>query len=286
MQVCNGPALGLFTATELELLICGLPHLDFDALEAAAKYEGYSRWVCGLLVGVWSAGGIWGLVASVLQPQTCPSLTAATSVNLPAPHPTCPRPAGCRDDPVVRWFWQTLHGFNLDQKRAWLQVGGRGGAGLVVPEMHASPAWAQAWAHTGRFLIHCRTPGNLPSTAHHTACLLVGCAVHHGQRPSACGRPGAPAAADSAVGARHRAPAHRPHLLQRPAAARWGRWLGGFLMHTRLQRSAFSDTSTSTRPPCYLPPLLPLCAAEYASKEKLRQKLLLAIGWAQGFGLK
>lgn len=26
--------------------------------------------------------------------------------------------------------------------------------------------------------------------------------------------------------------------------------------------------------------------AEYSSKEKLRQKLLLAIGWAQGFGLK
>lgn len=44
VQVCNGPALGLFTAAELELLICGLPHLDFDALEAAANYEGYTRW--------------------------------------------------------------------------------------------------------------------------------------------------------------------------------------------------------------------------------------------------
>lgn len=52
VQVCNGPALGLFTAAELELLICGLPHLDFEALEAAAKYEGYTRW------GV-AAGGMW-----------------------------------------------------------------------------------------------------------------------------------------------------------------------------------------------------------------------------------
>jgi len=25
---------------ELELLVCGLPHLDFEALQSAAKYEG------------------------------------------------------------------------------------------------------------------------------------------------------------------------------------------------------------------------------------------------------
>jgi hypothetical protein len=35
----------LFNPPELELLVCGLPHLDFEQLEAAAKYEGgYSRW--------------------------------------------------------------------------------------------------------------------------------------------------------------------------------------------------------------------------------------------------
>ena len=45
LQVCSGPALTLFNPTELELLVCGLPHLDFEQLEAAAKYEGgYSRW--------------------------------------------------------------------------------------------------------------------------------------------------------------------------------------------------------------------------------------------------
>jgi ubiquitin-protein ligase E3 A len=39
-QVCGGPALQLFSPAELELLVCGLPHLDFDGLESAARYEG------------------------------------------------------------------------------------------------------------------------------------------------------------------------------------------------------------------------------------------------------
>lgn len=44
LKVCAGPALTLFTPAELELLICGLPHLDFEALQGAAKYEGgYTR---------------------------------------------------------------------------------------------------------------------------------------------------------------------------------------------------------------------------------------------------
>lgn len=34
-----GPAFGLFSVEELELLICGDPALDFEALEAAAEYE-------------------------------------------------------------------------------------------------------------------------------------------------------------------------------------------------------------------------------------------------------
>lgn len=38
--MAGGPALGLLRDEELELLVCGLPHLDFDALEAAARYEG------------------------------------------------------------------------------------------------------------------------------------------------------------------------------------------------------------------------------------------------------
>ncbi|PSC76156.1 ubiquitin-ligase E3 [Micractinium conductrix] len=37
LKVCNGPALTLFTPAELELLVCGLPHLDFEALQRVAK---------------------------------------------------------------------------------------------------------------------------------------------------------------------------------------------------------------------------------------------------------
>lgn len=40
VQVAGGPALSLLRDEELELLVCGLPHLDFDALQAAARYEG------------------------------------------------------------------------------------------------------------------------------------------------------------------------------------------------------------------------------------------------------
>jgi len=43
-QVCGGDALKLFRYEELELLICGLPHFDFDALEQVTVYEGgYSK---------------------------------------------------------------------------------------------------------------------------------------------------------------------------------------------------------------------------------------------------
>ncbi|CAM6124002.1 unnamed protein product [Calypogeia fissa] len=40
MLVCAGPALSLFRHEELELLICGLPHFDFDALERVTVYQG------------------------------------------------------------------------------------------------------------------------------------------------------------------------------------------------------------------------------------------------------
>ena len=38
--LCGGPAIALFSATELERLVCGSPVLDFDALRAAARYDG------------------------------------------------------------------------------------------------------------------------------------------------------------------------------------------------------------------------------------------------------
>ena len=40
MMVCGGLALSLFRYDELELLVCGLPHLDFTELEKKARYEG------------------------------------------------------------------------------------------------------------------------------------------------------------------------------------------------------------------------------------------------------
>lgn len=36
--MAGGPALSLLSDVELELLVCGLPHLDFDALEKAARW--------------------------------------------------------------------------------------------------------------------------------------------------------------------------------------------------------------------------------------------------------
>ncbi|KAL3687154.1 hypothetical protein R1sor_013463 [Riccia sorocarpa] len=39
-KVCSGPALRLFRYEELELLICGLAHFDFDALERVTVYQG------------------------------------------------------------------------------------------------------------------------------------------------------------------------------------------------------------------------------------------------------
>jgi hypothetical protein len=40
LRVAGGPTLELLAPAELELLACGLPHLDFSALEKAARYEG------------------------------------------------------------------------------------------------------------------------------------------------------------------------------------------------------------------------------------------------------
>eukprot|EP00884_Botryococcus_braunii_P023346 jgi/Botrbrau1/9696/Bobra.0201s0026.1 len=40
MMVVGGPAIALFSATELERLVCGNPILDFSALEQNARYDG------------------------------------------------------------------------------------------------------------------------------------------------------------------------------------------------------------------------------------------------------
>jgi hypothetical protein len=59
MTLCGGPAIHLFSATELERLVCGNPLLDFAALQANARYEGgYGpdhrvRMACPLLRLTW-----------------------------------------------------------------------------------------------------------------------------------------------------------------------------------------------------------------------------------------
>lgn len=43
LMLCGGPALQLFSATELERLVCGNPCLDFEGLQRSARYEaGYA----------------------------------------------------------------------------------------------------------------------------------------------------------------------------------------------------------------------------------------------------
>jgi HECT-domain (ubiquitin-transferase) len=43
MMLCKGPAITLFSPVEMERLVCGNPHLDFNSLRGAAKYEaGYT----------------------------------------------------------------------------------------------------------------------------------------------------------------------------------------------------------------------------------------------------
>jgi hypothetical protein len=55
--------------TQVELLVCGLPHLDFAALQAAAAYEGGYSAGHPLMQALWSVllvGGVgWGGVGCV-----------------------------------------------------------------------------------------------------------------------------------------------------------------------------------------------------------------------------
>jgi len=53
-QVCGGVALSLFRHDELELLVCGLPHLDFGELQRGAKYEGGYSESHGTVQSLWS----------------------------------------------------------------------------------------------------------------------------------------------------------------------------------------------------------------------------------------
>lgn len=61
--VCGGPALTLFRHEELELLVCGLPHLDFKELEKQARYDG------GYHAGHPSIRQFWSVVHSFTLEQ-------------------------------------------------------------------------------------------------------------------------------------------------------------------------------------------------------------------------
>ena len=69
MRVCGGAAIELFTAEELELLVCGNPTLDFEALEKVTHYDdGFEE-----------------------------------------------------DSPVIKHFWEVVHGFTEEEKRLLLK---------------------------------------------------------------------------------------------------------------------------------------------------------------------
>lgn len=42
-KVCSGAAIDMFEPSELELLICGNPVLDFHALQSGTRYEGFTE---------------------------------------------------------------------------------------------------------------------------------------------------------------------------------------------------------------------------------------------------
>lgn len=59
--LCDGPAIRLFNACEVERLVCGNPNLDFAALERNAKYEG------GFSAATPAVGWLWGIVREELS---------------------------------------------------------------------------------------------------------------------------------------------------------------------------------------------------------------------------
>ena len=61
--LCDGPAIRLFNACEVERLVCGNPHLDFDALERNSKYEG------GFSTSTLAVQWLWDLVKNELSLQ-------------------------------------------------------------------------------------------------------------------------------------------------------------------------------------------------------------------------
>mmetsp|Transcript_46394 Transcript_46394/g.150684 ORF Transcript_46394/g.150684 Transcript_46394/m.150684 type:complete len:452 (-) Transcript_46394:307-1662(-) len=88
LTLCDGPALSFLTPEELEELVCGTPHLDFAALQANTRYDGFRE-----------------------------------------------------TDVTVKHFWEVVHAYSTDEKRALLAfatgcdrapVGGLGKLKLIL----------------------------------------------------------------------------------------------------------------------------------------------------------
>lgn len=85
MQVCGGPALSMFSPRELELLVCGLPHLDFEArrhLEEVAPWAGFRQCIDDLISRL-----------PILASQALQKATQYEGGYGP-------------EHPVIKWFWE------------------------------------------------------------------------------------------------------------------------------------------------------------------------------------
>ena len=108
LQVCGGYALSLFRYDELERLVCGLPHLDFEALKAAARYEaGYHATHPTIQV---RPSGTASLAAesgqSVTASKQLPRAAKLPSAMHPC-RPTCRTLAQYTAPLVHEWSWST-----------------------------------------------------------------------------------------------------------------------------------------------------------------------------------
>ncbi|EOD05902.1 putative ubiquitin protein ligase [Emiliania huxleyi CCMP1516] len=112
LTLCDGPALSFLSPEELEELVCGTPHLDFAALQARP--------------------------ARPLAPSPPPGLPPAARAWVQANT----RYDGFREtDVTVKHFWEVVHAYSTDEKRALLAfatgcdrapVGGLGKLKLIL----------------------------------------------------------------------------------------------------------------------------------------------------------
>lgn len=127
----GGSSICLLRPEELELLVCGTPHLNFHELEEMARYEGCVCFacvcVCEYVWVVWMDDPPPSLSARVLSDAT--RNTQQIHSGYDAKHP------------VVRWFWETVHEMDLESQRKLLMfvtgsfkapIGGLGKLSLLL----------------------------------------------------------------------------------------------------------------------------------------------------------